>query len=113
MKKILATLLVMLPVIAMGQTQPKGELINLIGMCVNRLQFAETISSYGEVPFLVMVTTRPTDETVQSFEEFNTVMFMNPNTLSWTLAEKRNDNKYCVVGVGVNIQPYVNDSTTM
>lgn len=113
MKKLLATLLIMLPVIAMGQTLPKGELINIIGMCVNRLQFAETMSSYGEVPFLVMTTTRPTDETMQSYEEFNTVMFMNPNTLSWTLAEKRSDNKYCVTGVGVNIQPYVNDPANM
>ena len=113
MKKLLATLFIMLPVIATGQTQPKGEIVNLIGMCVNQFQFAETMSSYGELPFLTMTTMRPTDETMQNYEEYPTVLFMNPNTLTWTLAEKRGENKYCVTGVGQNTQPYVNDPANM
>ena len=79
MKKLLATLLIMLPVMATGQ--PKGQIIDLIGMCVGELQFAETMTSYGEVPFLTMTTMRPVDKKMELFEAYPTVMFMNPSTL--------------------------------
>ena len=111
MKKLLATLLIMLPVMAIGQ--PKGQIINLIGMCVGEFQFAETMTSYGEVPFLTMIAMRPVDEKMENYEEYPTVMFMNPSTLSWTLAEKRGDNNYCITAVGQNIQPFIDDSANM
>jgi hypothetical protein len=111
MKKLLATLLIMLPMMAIGQ--PKGQIINLIGMCVGELQFAETMTSYGEVPFLTMLTMRPVDEKLKNFKGYPTVMFMNPSTLSWTLAEKRSDNDYCVTAVGQNMQPFMNNSAIM
>jgi hypothetical protein len=111
MKKLLATLLIMLPVMAIGQ--PKGQIINLIGMCVSELQFSETMISYGEVPFLTMLTMRPVDQKLENFKGYPTVMFMNPSTLSWTLAEKRSDNDYCITAMGQNIQPFTNNSAIM
>ena len=111
MKKLLATLLIMLPVMATGQ--PKGQIIDLIGMCVGELQFAETMTSYGEVPFLTMTTMRPVDKKMELFEAYPTVMFMNPSTLSWTLAEKRSDNNYCITAVGQNLQPFIDNSAIM
>ena len=111
MKKLLATLLVMLPMTVMGQ--PKGQTINLIGMCVGELQFSETMTSYGEVPFLTMLTMRPTDKKMELFKGYPTVMFMNPSTLSWTLAEKRSDKDYCITATGQNIQPFMNNSAIM
>ena len=101
----------MLPVMATGQ--PKGQIIDLIGMCVGELQFAETMTSYGEVPFLTMTTMRPVDKKMELFEAYPTVMFMNPSTLSWTLVEKRGDDNYCVTAVGQNIQPFMNNSAIM
>ena len=111
MKKLLATLLIMLPVMAIGQ--PKERIIDLIGMCVSELQFAESMASYGEVPFLTMTTMRPVDKKMELFEAYPTVMFMNPSTLSWTLAEKRGDNNYCITAVGQNIQPFIDNSAIM
>lgn len=111
MKKLLATLLIMLPVMAIGQ--PKGQIINLIGMCVGELQFSETMTSYGEVPFLTMLTMRPVDKELENFKGYPTVMFMNPSTLSWTLAEKRSDNDYCITAMGQNIQPFMSNSAIM
>ena len=111
MKKLLATLLVMLPMTVMGQ--PKGQTINLIGMCVGELQFSETMTSYGEVPFLTMTTMRPLNEKMELFEAYPTVMFMNPSTLSWTIVEKRGDDNYCATAMGRNIQPFIDDSAIM
>ena len=110
MKKILATLLIMLPVMAMSQQELKGELIDLVGMCVGEIQFAETMTSYGEIPFVTMMTVRPVDKTMEKFEEYPTVLFMNPDTRTWTFAEKRGEDKFCVVGVGENAAPYVDDT---
>ena len=110
MKKILATLLVMLPVMAMSQQELKGELVDLVGMCVGEIQFAETMTSYGEIPFVTMMTVRPVDKTMENYEEYPTVLFMNPDTRTWTLAEKRGNNNYCVTGVGENAAPYVDDT---
>jgi len=106
MKKILAMLLVMLPVMAKSQQELKGQLIDIIGMCVGAVQFAETMASYGEVPFITMLTMRPVDKNMEIFEEYPTVLFMNPDTRTWTLAEKRGNNNYCVVGVGNTISPH-------
>ena len=111
MKKLLATLLIMLPVMATGQ--PKGQIIDLIGMCVGELQFAETMTSYGEVPFLTMTTMRPVDKKMELFEAYPTVMFMNPSTLSWTIVEKRGDDNYCATAMGQNIQPFIDNSAIM
>ena len=111
MKKLLATLLIMLPVMAIGQ--PKERFIDLIGMCVSELQFAESMARYGEVPFLTMTTMRPLNEKMELFEAYPTVMFMNPSTLSWTLAEKRDDNNYCATAMGQNIQPFIDNSAIM
>jgi hypothetical protein len=111
MKRILATLLIMLPVMAKGQQDLKGELVDLIGMCVGAIQFAETMTSYGEIPFVTMITMRPLDKKMEKFEEYPTVLFVNPDTRTWTLAEKRGNNKYCVTGVGENAAPYIDDST--
>lgn len=110
MKKMLATLLIMLPGVAVSQQQLKGELIDLIGMCVGEIQFAETITSYGEIPFVTMMVVRPKDKAMENFEEYPTVLFVNPDTRTWTLAEKRSNNNYCVIGVGDNAAPYVDDS---
>jgi len=112
MKKILATLLIMLPVMAKSQQELKGELIDLIGMCVGAVQFAETMSSYGEVPFVTMTTIRPLDKAMEKFDEYPTVLFLNPNTRTWTLAEKRGENNYCVTGVGEKAAPFVDSPTT-
>jgi len=108
MKKILATLLIMLPVMAMSQ--PKGEVINIIGLCIGQFQFAETMSSYGEVPFVTMLSMRPKDQTMENYDEYSTVLFVNPDTRTWTFAEKRGEDKFCVVGVGENAAPYVDDT---
>ena len=110
MKKILATLLVMLPVVATSQQELKGDLVDLVGMCVGEIQFAETMTSYGEIPFVTMMTFRPVDKTMEKFEEYPTVLFMNPDTRTWTLAEKRSNNNYCITGIGDNAAPYIDDS---
>ena len=100
----------MLPVMAMSQQQLKGELIDLVGMCVGEIQFAETMASYGEIPFVTMVTIRPVDKAMEKFAEYPTVLFINPDTRTWTIAEKRGNNNYCVTGVGENAAPYVDDT---
>lgn len=111
MKKLLATLLLALPVI--GFSQNRGQIIDLLGMCIAPVQFAETLASYGEIPMMTMITHRMTDATIEKFESYPTVLFVNPNTGSWTLAEKRDENNYCITAIGEGIQPYIDNSANM
>jgi len=54
-------------------------------------------TSYGELPFLEMITTR---------YGANLLMFANPKTASWTvLAIDKANNKACLIDVGVEMKP--------
>lgn len=54
-------------------------------------------SSYGEQPFIEMTTTR---------YGADLLMLVNPRTTTWTVvAYDRNENKACLIDVGVGLKP--------
>ena len=99
MKKILSTLL-FLPALAMAQV----EYVNFETICVSQKMLEETVAKHGEKPFVTAVGYRLAGDR-KLFHPV--VMFMNPDTKSWTLVEKI-DNSFCIVAVGTKIEPFFN-----
>ena len=72
-------------------------------ICTTQQIFGETILKYGETPIMRGLSVRNIDGATVFM---NTVLFMNPNTGSWTLAEKIADDVLCVIAMGQNWQVY-------
>jgi hypothetical protein len=89
-------------------TQPSIANDNLISLpmevtCVPGEVLTETLGEFGEVPFLQMHSTREMDGRVVTNP---TVMFMNPETKTWTMAERISKNIYCVIAIGDFVMPF-------
>ena len=72
-------------------------------ICTTQQIFGETIIKYGETPIMRGLSVRNIDGATVFM---NTVLFMNIETGSWTLAEKISDDVLCVIAMGQNWQAY-------
>lgn len=70
--------------------------------CFTVKQLAEVLTEFKEEPFAVGTVTRSNSN---NEEESNVLLFVNPNTGSWTIAEKHKSGLYCVLtgGSGFNL----------
>lgn len=105
MKKMLATLLCLLPVLGFSQPAPeKGDslLMSMNVICGGDKLLDKVMIGYGEMPMMKMDSIRIINkETVR----FMAVLFVNEKTHSWTLVEDRGSELYCVIGAGSTISP--------
>jgi len=99
-KKLLSTLL-FLPALAMGQV----EYVNFETVCVSQKMLEESMMKHGEKPFITAVGHRLNGDK-RAFHPV--VMFMNPNTKSWTLVERIEPNTFCIIGIGTKMEPFFN-----
>jgi hypothetical protein len=100
MKKLLATLLFM-PVIAFSQSN-EAEEINIPTYCVSIKILEEVLTEFNELPMLRGKTERH----VNGVSTENTlVIFMNPETKTWTIVEKMANGSYCVLSAGASFEP--------
>lgn len=106
MKKILAALLIMLPVIGFAEPDEKKEtkplMMNMETICNDSSLLDLVMFKYGEMPVIKMESIRSVAKGVDN-TSFVSVLFVNERTRSWTLIEERGP-LYCVIGVGINIQ---------
>lgn len=72
-------------------------------ICTTQQIFAETMMKYGETPIMRGQSLRNINGAMVAM---NTVLFMNLQTGSWTLAEKMSDDAFCVVAMGQNWEVY-------
>jgi hypothetical protein len=94
----LSTLL-FLPALAIAQV----EYVHFETICIDQKMLEETTAKHGEKPFITAVGHR----LVGDKKVFHpVVMFMNPNTKSWTLVERVEPNSFCVIGVGTKMEPF-------
>lgn len=100
MKKVIAAVLFS----AMSWTAMAQErVIEFSATCVSMQTLGPLLTEFKELPGLVMTTNREINGKVV---EFKTVMFINYQTGSWTLAERVADNEYCITALGENIKPF-------
>lgn len=97
--KILSTLL-FVPALAMAKDD---EIVLFEAICADSKTISKTVNEYGELPFLTSTAHR-IDRDKKKFNP--TFLFLNPQTRSWTMVEKVDDNTYCVIAAGTNMEPY-------
>ena len=99
-KKLLSTLL-FVPALAIGQV----ESVHFETVCVSQKILEESITKHGEKPFITAVGHRM----VGNRKVFHpVVMFMNPDTKTWTVVERIEPDSFCIVAVGSKIEPFFN-----
>jgi succinyl-CoA synthetase alpha subunit len=70
-------------------------------VCMNHLQLAEITNTFGEIPVARGVSVPlGKKDTV-----FTTVIFVNPQTNTFTIVEQVTDDRYCVIVLGTEFQP--------
>jgi hypothetical protein len=72
-------------------------------VCANEKEFLETIISFDEEPMLTARSNRDMGNGLLTPTAL--VVFLNPKTGTFTIAEKV-DEMYCVVAMGENMQPF-------
>ena len=104
LKKILASLALIVGVIHPSIASEIYSLNTAI-MCSNLKTLNDVVKEYGEIPFAVMTSYRSLngDQAVP----IRAVLFVNPNTKTYTFAEQFADNTFCVVSIGENLKPYI------
>lgn len=91
----------MLPSLSFAQ---KVEKVMLETYCVKLDTLEQVLSEYGEIPFIRGLSQRDPLGTV------SLVVFLNPQTQTWTIVEKFDTDKYCIMAVGSNLEPVPNET---
>jgi hypothetical protein len=106
MKKILLPLL-LFPVLAIGNDTGEEKDFAFLEnkmVCVRAEVVYSSLDEFGERPMMHMVSHRRMfDESVSSYP---TIMFVNPNTGTWSLVEKHTEEILCIVAIGQQMRPY-------
>jgi len=78
---------------------------NYAAVCINIDSLAELVTEFGEDAAMTMSSVRETKNS--GTIKISTVLFINYETKSWTLVERVENNRYCVIATGEDIKPYV------
>jgi hypothetical protein len=95
-KKTLA-LFALVPVLAWAQPQMK----NYQTICVSSQDLTKTIDEFKELPYVRGLSSPMSQEG----ENLSLVVFINPETRTFTIVEKAGDNVYCILAVGGGFEP--------
>jgi hypothetical protein len=76
-------------------------------VCASEAGVEEVLNKYGEIPFATMTTFR--EISGSGFTNNPMVIFVNPKTKTFTILEQITTDLYCVVSLGDNISPYLEE----
>jgi hypothetical protein len=82
----------------------QGRIMEFQAACVSINGLADVLVEFDEIPSLTMTSSR---EINGKLVDYATVLFINYETKTWTLAERVAQDRYCVTATGDNIKPYV------
>lgn len=102
MKNIFLSLL-LIPSICFSQINEQLQVKPFDSYCLDRKQLEKFLDDFEEKSFLRMFSTRP--GTNGRWETFSAVLFTTDNYSSWTLVERKNENLYCIVAMGRELEP--------
>ena len=106
MKKISAVATTML-VTSMVQAQTPPIVSTMYpAMCVDAETLTKTVDEFKELPFARGVSNSLGDP---EGPPRSLVIFMNPETKTWTIVERANPNQYCIMAVGSGFEPVPTD----
>jgi hypothetical protein len=76
-------------------------------ICGSEAGMAEVLEKYGEIPFATMTSNR--EVPIVGLTVSPLVIFVNPKTKTYTMIEQITKDLYCVVAIGENINPYIEE----
>lgn len=82
-----------------------SEIINLPTelVCADKDRITETIKEYGEEPVMKSLSIR---ETNSGLKTNVSILFVNPQTKTWTMVERFRDDLFCVTSLGTDASPF-------
>lgn len=75
-------------------------------VCSDEQGFADAITQFNEEPFVTALSSRDMGEGL--LVPTSLVIFLNPKTGTFTIAEKVAD-MYCVIAMGENMKPFIEE----
>ena len=93
-------MLMIFPLVSFAQ---KENNITYQNVCVNLNVLESTLQEFEEIPFVRGLSNRDPMGIVPL------VIFVNPKTGSWSIIEKIETNRYCVLAVGDNFEAVPNN----
>lgn len=105
MKKFLLACFLVSGSLYAQQPSSPDKTIKLDASCSTQERVTAMLKQFEEIPMLGMVSERQiNDGKVMSFA---TIMFVNPNTKTYTVVEQFTEEIYCVTVVGKNVTPMI------
>lgn len=106
LKKILASLALIVGII--HPSMASEEIVFATEFpCISLEQLSSILERHKEEPFLHGTSSR---EIAGKIVSIPMVIFVNPQTKTWTLIEKYGKDIYCAAGLGRKISPYLGDN---
>jgi hypothetical protein len=86
-----------------AQTFAQNRITQIPATCVTIETLAEILHEFDEEPAITMDSMREANNRTVTNK---LVLFINYNNKTWTLAERMQRNRYCIIATGENINPY-------
>ena len=83
----------------------QAQVLSMPVFCMPLSELTKLIQQFEEEGMLSGVTTREDEKGKETLSPV--VIFMNPQTKSWTIVEKVSSDRYCVLAAGGNLKPII------
>jgi len=92
---------------SMAWAQATGPVITMFpAVCVDAETLSKTVDEFKELPFARGISNSLGDAEAPAR---SLVIFVNPETQTWTIVERVNANQYCIMAVGQKFEPVPTD----
>lgn len=79
-----------------------ATIVKFDSICMDAKSLISVSEKYGELPMMRGVSARAVNKQII---EQPIVLFSNPKEWSWTLWERVNEDFFCIIGFGKNLEP--------
>lgn len=104
MKALFLSLIIASTLVSAQDKTESVKIIKIDAVCGNAENLLKMVTKFEERPLLTMVSKRASDDKTYEYE---TVLFVNSKTQSYTLVEQISPTIYCVTSTGDSLLPYI------
>lgn len=101
MKKILPLLFLIPSLVFANPEKQSLQIATFQTVCINGKDLTSTIDEFKEIPFVRGHST----PLLQNGIPLSLVIFLNPETKTFTIVEKTGEDAYCILAVGQQFEP--------
>jgi hypothetical protein len=83
----------------------QNNVINFPAECSNARALAKLVNEFDEKVSLTMTSVRTDSDKEPGKHPL--IMFINFKTKTWTMAERVDEDLFCIIATGVDVNPYV------